>query len=115
ANGQLGASYLIAKGNVDAARASLAAADAQLAATTVRARAATVAMTSLSRAMAFFGGPIGLGLTAILGVMAFMATRTSDVDAATQQLVSTVQDLERAYEGPQERVDGILKSTREAA
>lgn len=73
------AGLLSAKG---AATAAEAAHGAAIAATTVRARAAAVAMRVLSTALAFFGGPIGLAITAIGGAIYYLQQRTNEAAKA---------------------------------
>jgi hypothetical protein len=68
-----------------AATTAEAAHGAAIAATTVRARAATVAMRLLSTSMAFFGGPIGLAITALGAAIYYLQQRTTE--AAKQQVV----------------------------
>ncbi len=76
------ATLLAAKSGATAAEAAHGAA---IAATTVRARAASAAMRVLSTSMAFFGGPIGLAITALGAAIYYLQQRTTE--AAKQQVV----------------------------
>ena len=82
ATAQLAAAHATLTGAKAAATATEAAHGAAIAATTLRARAAAVAMRVLSTAMAFFGGPIGLAITAIGAAIYYLQQRTTDAAKA---------------------------------
>lgn len=60
----------------------------------VAATRASIATRALSTTMAFFGGPIGLSITAISAAILLLGDRTSQLDEATQ---SSNMALEAAY------------------
>lgn len=66
------------------AAAATAANNAALASTTLLARAATVAMNTLKAVMAFFGGPIGLAITAAAGAFYLLSTSQTQAQEASE-------------------------------
>jgi tape measure domain-containing protein len=101
---------VVAVATVGGAVAGLAAARVVggLYALTVAAGSTTSAMVSLRGAMAFFGGPIGLAITAVAGAFAYMAITAEDaldkISGASQEyerligkVVSSQEDLKKQY------------------
>ncbi|WP_299686684.1 tape measure protein [uncultured Tateyamaria sp.] len=73
---------------------ALTAAQGQL---SIKTRLATLRTRALTNAMAFFGGPIGLAITAIAGGLAIMSARTAAAERATSALKGRVDSLAAAY------------------
>ena len=101
---------IVAVATVGGAVAGLAAARVVggLYALTVAAGSTTSAMVVLRGAMAFFGGPIGLAITAVAGAFAYMAITAEDaldkISGASQEyerligkVVSSQEDLKKQY------------------
>lgn len=95
-----------------AATNALAAAQARL---SVAARITTAAMRGLNSVMAFFGGPIGLALTAITATLAIMSVRTSEVDRLTGAVTERVQQLKAAYVETGGKVDELREKMANAS
>ncbi|NBN64142.1 DUF4214 domain-containing protein [Pannonibacter tanglangensis] len=100
---------------VDGATASMARWSDELAQSTVRARAANATMSALRGTLAFFGGPIGLGITAITAGVAIWATRTSETETATQSLEAAVRRLREAYGQTGAEVEKLSQASRDMA
>ncbi len=79
---------------VTAAISKTAALTAGVGALGVRAGTSAIAMRALSSAMAFFGGPVGFAITAIVGSMAVLAGNAREAQAEFQRLVAPVGDVE---------------------
>lgn len=77
------------------ARASVAAAAFQgaVARTSAVARVGALAVRGLSAALAFFGGPIGLAITAIAIAIGYIAGESAKAQAAADGLANTVADM----------------------
>lgn len=80
---------------------ALAALVASLASATAGATTASVAMAAFNRTVAFFGGPVGIALTAIGAAVAFMALRAreakvefGDFDRTLDKFNSTLKQLD---------------------
>ncbi|MCZ4269021.1 tape measure protein [Rhodobacteraceae bacterium G21628-S1] len=89
-----------------ASTAALTAAQRQL---SVATRLTTGAVRAFNGVMAFFGGPIGLGLTLAATTLSVMATRTSEVDRLTQGVTDRVGELQQAYASAGDSVDELRK------
>lgn len=93
---------------VRAATDSVTAAQARMSLST---RVAQGAMAGLNGVMSFFGGPIGLAITAVgLGV-AYLATRSDSAADAMGRLDSAVSGAERAL-SEAERISGDLEQAK---
>ncbi|NBN78676.1 DUF4214 domain-containing protein [Microvirga tunisiensis] len=101
--------------SVDNATASMARWSDELAQSTVRARAANATMSALRGTLAFFGGPIGLGITAITAGVAIWATRMSDAERATEALETAVHRLRKAYGQTGAEIDKVAQASRDMA
>lgn len=102
----------LALGHVAAMVASLGTQMLTLAA---RAGAANVALGLLANTVRLMGGPVGFVFSTMAMYIGYMETRTTETDRATQALRESVADLDAAYTGPQDKLDGMLESTRELA
>lgn len=74
------------------AAAASKAHQAALVATGATARASTVAMNGLRASMAFFGGPIGLALTALAGVMFVVSQRAATAQQAVDYYAEAIRN-----------------------
>lgn len=91
------------------AQTRLAAASAQLRALSISAVAARGAMTALRGSMAFFGGPVGLALTAVAVGIGYWATRTSEATLAMQAHEQSVGEMRDAYQKADQAAAGWAK------
>jgi len=64
---------------------------------TSRAAASAAAMRGLQAAMAFFGGPIGLAITAITGAMLYLSNQTQTAADKVQALSDLTSELDRKF------------------
>lgn len=80
------------------ATASQAALSAALARATLAARAASAAIATLRGTLAFFGGPVGLAITAVGTALFFMATRASAADKSLETVGRNAGELAAAFE-----------------
>lgn len=93
------AQLAVANATLTAAKGRAAAAEgvhaAAIAATTLRARAAAGAMTLLSGAMAFFGGPVGVAITAVAAGIYLLSQRTSDAERSQESFNKDLDEMRR--------------------
>ena len=84
-----------------------------IAATTIAARAGTLAMTGLKTVMAFFGGPIGIAITAaIYGISYAIGKKGEAAEKAKEQLAAYQKQLESLTEAEVRAKLGQLEGER---
>lgn len=89
--------------------AAIAAQTVALDAATFSARASAVAMRGLQSVMAFFGGPIGAGITAIGAAVLYLSLRTDEASKAMDDAWEAVEKLDQAMK------NGMITSKAAAA
>ncbi|WP_158524453.1 tape measure protein [Phaeobacter gallaeciensis] len=95
-----------------AATNAMTAAKARL---SIATRISTAAIRGFNSVLAFFGGPVGLALTAITTTLAVMATRTSEVERLTANVTDRVNSLKTAYAETGGQVDRLREKMASAS
>lgn len=88
---------------------------AAIARSTLLANVGAVAMRGLSAAMAFFGGPIGLAITAVAGAIAYFTTEAAKAEAAGDNLQGTLDEMSQSAESTKRSTDDLAKGQRDGA
>lgn len=122
ANNQVAAAA-VAKARADAvATAAAAAHEAAAARLTLAGRASAVAMRGLQAVLAFFGGPIGLAITALAAGVYLLATRQSDAEkiatahaAALEATAAAGGETKRTFAEITSELQKMTAAQREAA
>jgi|GEM_PF-1166601 len=73
---------------------------------------AGTAMVALGGAMAFFGGPIGLGIAAVAGGVFLLSTRLGEAETAADDAAEAERRLMEAIDGVDRANDDAVASTR---
>lgn len=73
------------------------------------------ATRGVGAAMAFFGGPIGLGITAVAGAVYYLSTRQSDAEKAAEQHEKAVNTLNIALSKGKTLTDKSAAAARDEA
>jgi tape measure domain-containing protein len=76
---------------------------------------ATVAVSRLSGAMAFFGGPIGLAITAVAAALFLLAQRAKEAERANAELVETAGGAKPALDNYSKALDAVEQASGKAA
>lgn len=95
--------------------AATGALNTALTATTLRARAAAVGMRALSGTMAFFGGPIGLAITAVSLGLLYTAQNSARAAQKGQDYIDVLSDQQREALGLSTGLEKLSEGYLEAA
>lgn len=88
---------------------------AVLRATTIAARATTLAMRGLQAVMAFFGGPIGIAITAAAAAVYLLATRTTEAEKAAEAHAAAMKTFDDAVDRTTAKVKTMNAALAETA
>ncbi len=95
--------------------AATGALNTAIAATTLRARAAAAGMRALNGTMAFFGGPIGLAITAVSLGLLYTAQNSARAAQKGQDYIDVLTDQQREALGLSTGLEKLSKGYLEAA
>ena len=88
---------------------------ASMQATTASARAATVAMAAWNQVLAFFGGPIGLAITAVTGAYLLLSSRQDAATKLTERYSQQLDEQAKAAKRAAIDVDALSEAERKRA
>ncbi|MGU3495936.1 hypothetical protein ACLBXM_17990 [Xanthobacteraceae bacterium A53D] len=76
-------------------------------------RVAALASAGLSTALSLLGGPVGIGITAVVGTIAYLALRTDQAKEAAERHKASLQELDGAIAQVRAGMPGAIERVRE--